>query len=937
MIKKLMLTLCAATLAGFAAQAQDGRSCATDEFHKAQMALHPQIAIEEARLHADIDLYMTGKVASQSNKWAKGAGIAEDELLPWPQDVAQYHVPMVVHIIYDNSGTSATITDNDIYGMVQRLNTYYNMTDPALSQIITPWKAHIGNPHITFHLANKDPLGKPTRGIRREFSYTTNGGDESAKLSQWPPDQYLNVYLENYIGRAADKGIVLAYATFPTDYSSNPYSQGVISRADQATATGGNSYTLAHEIGHYLYLNHVWATNGKAVEDTVCGDDEVDDTPPTLGHFSCGTAKLYDTVCAKGYLKDYDSTTFYHITAETGIIASNTSRTDAEMYSGSSNVIGQSFTTGSKPITLQNIAIRLDTLSDTGNNNAGTISMNLYNAAGTTLIASSTNSVTVDSNTTAVSFSFNNVLLTANTNYKFVIVTLSGTTSFYLHIANSGGGGPYSNGVMYHGANAGSSVNDADILFTVTQLRRIDYPDTTNTQNIMDYSGCPAEMFTKGQVARMRGALRSDVGFRNKLIDTANLIRTGVMDAGGNILPPADIIPTALFTASRPFTCAGNTNGITFSSRSYNDTIVAAEWNFDKGASDPTSSNVNTVNNSFSETGWVTVSLNVTGNNSGTSPTYTRNDLVYVADPVGVQPYIEEFNQTDMLSRFPIFNFFSHPAYKWEVTNKAGTYDNTSMKFNNYDLRDQGAVNSGIAVNTATLSPRGLYADFYTPAYDLSGFGGNCFLGFHSAGAYRTVNTKYMNDTLLISYSTNCGSTWNNLGRVTRGDLANNGYKAEPFMPSYPTEWKEQSFPIASAVRTEQVYFRFRYFAGTDNAYLRFNGLDFGTGNNFYLDRLMVTDRPLNVKNGVIVKLGMTVSPNPTSGAAIVRLNGGDNSTAEVNVTDVTGKLVYQTSAVRTSATTEIEIPASSLTVKGIYLVHVVTNGATETQKLVVY
>jgi hypothetical protein len=194
-----------------------------------------------------------------------------------------------------------------------------------------------------------------------------------------------------------------------------------------------------------------------------------------------------------------------------------------------------------------------------------------------------------------------------------------------------------------------------------------------------------------------------------------------------------------------------------------------------------------------------------------------------------------------------------------------------------------------------------------------------------------------MNDTLLISYSTNCGVSWNTLGRIARGDLANNGYVAEAFEPGWFGNWKEQSLPIASGVRTNQVYFRFRYFPGTDNAYFRYNGLDWGTGNNFYLDRLTVTDAPLSVKNGVIVNLGMSVSPNPTSGAATIRLNGGDNSTAEVSVTDVTGKVVYRTSAVRKSTSTEIEIPANALTVKGMYMVQVVTNGATETQKLVVY
>jgi hypothetical protein len=91
------------------------------------------------------------------------------------------------------------------------------------------------------------------------------------------------------------------------------------------------------------------------------------------------------------------------------------------------------------------------------------------------------------------------------------------------------------------------------------------------------------------------------------------------------------------------------------------------------------------------------------------------------------------------------------------------------------------------------------------------------------------------------------------------------------------------------------------------------------------------------VKNGIIVKLDMNIVPNPTSGAATVHINGGDNSMADVNVTDVTGKVVYHTSVARKLPATEIEIPAAALRIKGMYTVQVVTNGATETQKLIAY
>jgi hypothetical protein len=933
MIKKLMLSLCAvASSLGFAAQAQQGRSCGTDDFYRDLKAQHPEIRFQENLLKADVERYVRGKIAP--NPMAKTAFDANDALVPWPADTTQYHIPVVFHIVYSDNGEALQITDNDIYGAVERLNRYYNGQDPRITGIINTWKPYIGKPNITFHLATKDPTGKPTHGILRHYSYASDRGDESAKLEQWPPDQYLNIWLINVIGRGTTKGIVLAYATFPTSYSTNPYSQGVISRADQALqfSSIGDEYTLAHEIGHYLYLSHPWANNGKEVEDTTaCGDDDVDDTPPTYGHQNCGFAALYDKRCATGYLKDYDSATYYHMTGlsipNIAVANRDTTNVSVTFSPATSMALGQTFTIGGRNVDLLNIAL----LADSGNTGTDTLRLKLYDATGTSLVATS-NGVRFSAFAQLL-FDFTNVRLNANTTYKMVVST-SGTRGFALR-ANTNN--PYLGGMMYSGPAASIPVAGTDLYFVVNQLHRIDYPDTTNTQNIMDYSGCPSEMFTKGQVARMRGALRSDVGYRSSIIDTANLVRTGVMNSDGTFAARPDLPPTALFTVNRPFICADGSATATFTNRSYNDTISSANWTFDRGGGTSTSTGI--AGAKFNEAGWVTATLEVT-DNDGQTGSLTRSDLVYAADPNGVQPFIEDFNPgSPMLDRFPIFNYFGNPTYNWQLTNTAGFYDNTSIKFNNYDPRNANDVLSGVAVNTATQSPRGLYADFYTPAYDLGGFGANnCYLTFHSAGAFRTSKLREQADTLIVSYSTNCGGTWTELTRLdSRSGLGNNGVVTDYFVPAWMGNWQQNVFNIPPIARSSNTYFRFRFLPGTDNAYIRYSGLDFGTGNNFYIDRVGVTEYGLGVKNGVIAELGMSVLPNPTNGAATIQFNGGDNSQADVTVTDVTGKVVYRTSVVRSQMVTKVQIPASALTVKGMYLVQVVTNGATETKKLVAY
>ncbi len=327
----------------------------------------------------------------------------------------------------------------------------------------------------------------------------------------------------------------------------------------------------------------------------------------------------------------------------------------------------------------------------------------------------------------------------------------------------------------------------------------------------------------------------------------------------------------------------------------------------------------------------VSTSLTNTGADSGSS-TLTRTDLIYAADPNAIDPngYFQEFNPGGDMDMYPMMNYYNQADYRWESFNGAGYYDQTSVRFRNFDTRARATIGN------AADAPGGSYSDLYTRAFDLTKIQGKaCNLSFYTAGAYRTTRPSEMNDQLEISMSINCGATWVSLTTLTGGALANNGLVESQFVPGWMGNWKEQGINIPEGARSERVYFRFRYRPGTDIP--SYTGGAFGTGNHFYMDRLRISNAPLGIDGKKITALGMSVSPNPTSGAATVRINGGDNSTADVTVTDVTGKLVFNSSVKRSTTSTQIEIPASAIAVKGMYLVKVVTNGATETQKLVVY
>jgi hypothetical protein len=920
MIRKVILTLSALSLFGMAS-AQVTQKCATDEFHAEQKARYPEIAQYEAQLKQDVDNYLRHRAL---NPRAKGTGGPNT---PWPQDTDTLHIPVAVHLIHTygapapgTGGATQYITDAQVIAMIAKLNDYYNARNADLASVITPFKPYIGNFHIYFHLANKDPQGKPSSGITRSYSYLANGGDESAKLQQWPPDQYLNLYFENFIGRGIAGGVVLAYATFPEDYTSNPYSQGVISYAPAGLGVGDVT-TVPHEVGHFFHLQHTWNSSG-AGAGVSCGDDEVDDTPPTKGHFS--TCPIYDTACATGYYKDYDSTDYYMITGDKGNFAYNSLAINTSVQIATGSSIGQSFLTGAAFRPLFSISVRVDSPSTSGD----TTRMMLYNGSGA-LVATSSN-YQIIAPRARLTYNFVNFLMGPNINYKFVI-NRQGTTStpfkllaFDKTIANQND--TFVSGQLYTGAGANAPDPNKDLYFEMSiGGRRIDYPDTANVQNIMDYSSCTV-MFTKGQVARSRASLYSAVGFRNKLWSKTNLVATGILNSDSTYASRPDLKPVADFSVNRNFVCANSATTVTFTNRSYNDPLVTADWNISNTPT-PTSNSLSSVPVTFDQVGWVNTKLTV-ANNVGVDT--ISKTLVYAADPNGISTngYYQEFSPGHDLDKYPIFNFFG-TDHRWEVVSNAGYFDNTSIRYANYDLRTSPTIAN------ATQTPGGDYADFYTRAFDLSAFGPDCNLDFFSAGAFRTNKPSEMNDVLEIASSTDCGASWRTVATLTKGQIGNNGLVSYGFIPGWMGHWKEQSFPIGTLGRSDHTFFRFRYTAGTDIPTA--SGFSIGTGNNFYIDRLRITADPLGVKNGVIVNLGMSVAPNPTSGNAIVSLNGGDNSTAEVNVTDVTGKVVFHTSAVRKSSTTKIEIPASALTVKGMYLVQVVTNGATETQKLVVY
>ncbi len=459
----------------------------------------------------------------------------------------------------------------------------------------------------------------------------------------------------------------------------------------------------------------------------------------------------------------------------------------------------------------------------------------------------------------------------------------------------------------------------------------VNYPDTTNTQNMMDYADCEL-MFTKGQVVRMRECLKVDV-HRHNLYDTFNLRITGAMDARPDLTPMPEFYPTNPSASGKfqYFTCPGTP--LKFANRTWRDTVTNLTMTFSNGAATPTytvaNPNYNTsVTNSFTDQGWVNISMAATGNHSGTN-TVAFTNSIYVADANAFQPenVVAEFNPDVDLAKWPTFNYYNN-EFKWQHAG-VGFYDNHSMMYTGFDSR----VNPTLGVYPVTGTPKGDFDDFFSVPVDLSGMAtGACNMNFFTSGASRSSNSLDINDTMIIYYSTDHAKTWTTLTTLGKGDLINKGATYLPYVPTSNADWVAKTINIPTAARGSYVVFRFRYLPGVDH-----NGYLVSTGNNFYMDRLSFGKYPAGVNEVSMGNVDVAIVPNPTNSNAFVVVKDANNATAHVIVSDIAGKVIYTVDQQIVGNEARIEIPQTALQTKGIYMVQTTTGSQTKTQKLVVY
>jgi len=458
-----------------------------------------------------------------------------------------------------------------------------------------------------------------------------------------------------------------------------------------------------------------------------------------------------------------------------------------------------------------------------------------------------------------------------------------------------------------------SSCNDDDgiadtpntIGVTTCKLSENSCGPLANVENYMDYSYC-SKMFTPGQRTRMRVAITSSVGGRNKLWKETNLIATGVVNAP---LCRAD------FSVSKRVFCAGET--VQFTDRSVSQ-ATAWSWTFEGGM--PATSSEQHPSVSYNEPGRYTVIL-VASNNDETK-TETKTAYINVTQPYATLPYHEGFEYFPSVENASMKLFVESigDPITFEITSTASFSGNKSLKLNNFE--QQGVNLDNLISTPIDLSNEAI---------------GNVTLSYRYAHAKKNSSNK---EHIRAYFSKGCDAPWVLRTQNNKSSLASSPIDTQPYTPP-SGDWVTVHIPFDSPAYNQFLTENFRF------------KLEFSAdgGNNFYLDDInlyqgfsesTIHTNPqdsidyqnhiatMGIADQTLLLHDASIFPNPNNGEAQLTFSIQQTQQVVVSVQDVSGKTLKQTAIYAGEGLNTVYMNNAELS-SGIYFVKITAHHASKT------
>jgi hypothetical protein len=426
-----------------------------------------------------------------------------------------------------------------------------------------------------------------------------------------------------------------------------------------------------------------------------------------------------------------------------------------------------------------------------------------------------------------------------------------------------------------------------------------------NINNIMDYSGCP-KMFTRGQVAKMRGTLENSIANRDLLVDTANLIATGILDANFNHVATTPCAPVADFAANKVNLCNGQSANYVSTSYNFTNPVTYA-WEFE-GGTPATSSNASQIV-TYSMPGIYGTTLTITNTEGTSTKSVSQYNHVYWNSDTTSFPYVESFE-----------NGINFPD--WYVTNK--DFGSITWQIGNY-----GSQGSSHCLMLPNANGGYFFGDvdiIESRQFNFTNTSG-ITISYDYSYAKKTGTTQ---DTIKFQYSTDCGGSWINVPGMPSAAVmaASGGTLTAPYVPWTQSKWvnKVYSSALLGALNNKQDV-KFRFYFKNDRAT--------GSAQNLYIDNI-------NISGVVGIEelantIGLSIFPNPTNASSTIEFTSPVDSRVYVTVNDVTGRLVEQNQFNAAAGhLTTYSVNQSGKLQSGVYFVTLSLDGQKVTKKLIV-